>query len=101
MNGTAAIIHATVRLHNFVRRRRADNFEVPSGPARDEEGILLGDIFRPPPSGRPVATASVLRENVRREIAVRILVRPIHNVERNRGWRNQPEAEDREEASSP
>ena len=37
----------------------------------------------------------------RLEIAVRTLVRPIHNVERNRGWRNQPEAEDLEEASSP
>ena len=89
LNGTAPIIHATVRLHNVFRRRRADTPPGTSGPTRNEEGILLRDFFRPPPSGRPAATASVLLKNIRQEIAVRTLVRPIHNDERNRGWRKQ------------
>ena len=101
LNRTAAIILATVRLHNFFRQRRADNPLEKSGPTRNEEAILRRDILGPPPYGRSVSTASVLRENFRREIAVRTLVRPIHNVERTRGWINQPEPEDLDEASSP
>ena len=96
---TAAAIRAVVRLRNFLRRRRADTLvggvEM-NGPTRDENVMLSNDAFGTPPSGRPPTTQSFLRESLCREIALRTLVRPIHNVERNRSQRNVPGTEDHE-----
>lgn len=101
LDSTAAVVHTIVRLHNFLRRRRSDHGWPTQGlvleencPALDENGMLLNEKFATANPGRTPATQSQLRENIRQEVEAQTLVRPYHNVQRNRQWRNSQDVED-------
>lgn len=89
------VVNAVVRCHNFCRTRIIDvpsqNVDVvlPAAVQVDDEGSFMNDYFEPAPSagGRRVidqVSISKPREAIRRRLEVEGIVRPRHNVERNR-----------------
>lgn len=90
------VVNAVVRLHNFCRERKvavpkqqAGNVTLPRGLEFDKEGRVSGDFFEPVTGrlGRPLkdqAAASCTRNLIRQELQIQGLVRPAHNVARNK-----------------
>lgn len=85
---TAPVVHAAIRLHNFLRDHRLDPVPMSSQPSMNPDGTLNDNVWATPSSKRPPGTQSQLRENMKIEIAARTLMRPAENVRRNRSWRN-------------
>lgn len=89
------VVNAVVRCHIFCRSRVVsvprENIEVtvPAAVQFDEHGTISNDFFEPSPGvgGRNFgnqAAISVPREAIRRRLELEGIVRPRHNVERNR-----------------
>lgn len=83
---TANVVYAALRLHNFLRKRRAIPPLLLHGPALDEDALLANAMFQPHNLGKVKGFTSNAREKIRADVELRMLVRPVHNVERNRFW---------------
>lgn len=81
---TTRVLHAVVRLHNFVRLGKDDAPDLPGQPAMLENNTLEGDAWATPAVGASGADAtSTARNEVLRYITRKNLRRPAHNIERN------------------
>lgn len=89
------VVNAVVRCHNFCRSRVVsvprDNIEVtvPASVQFNDNGTISNDFFEPSPGvgGRNFgnqAAISVPREGIRTRLEFEGIVRPRHNIERNR-----------------
>lgn len=81
---TTRVLHAVVRLHNFVRLEKDDAPDLPGQPAMTESNTLEDEAWATPAVGGSGAHASsVARNEVLRYITRKNLRRPAHNIERN------------------
>lgn len=90
------VVDSVVRLHNFCRDRKvalppdnAGNSSVPAGIEFDDDGALESDYLQPEMGrvGRPLkdqAAASRTRNAIRQELEIQGIMRPAHNLTRNR-----------------
>lgn len=87
------VVNPVVRLHNFLRRRRAAvpqaawNMTLPDGVVFGADDRLEGDYYEKlPPRGRPskAGTVSPRRESIRKYLEQMSIGRPKFNLDRNR-----------------
>ena len=81
---TTRVLHAVVRLHNFVRLEQDDAPDFPGQPAMTANNTLEDELWATPAVGASGAYASsVARNEVLRYITRKNLRRPDHNIARN------------------